>query len=80
MSWFGLALVVMLPGGIVAQDAPVPLSVVAEETRASWRNQDATGLVARSPQLVIQLPSAPAAAWLASVATRMPAMMGCGRR
>jgi len=58
MRWSGLALVMMLPGGLVAQDAPVPLSVVAEETRASWRSQDARGLVARSPQLVIQLPGA----------------------
>lgn len=41
-----------------AQQAVEPLRRVAEETRASWQRQDAAGLVAFSPQLVILLPGA----------------------
>ena len=45
------------PGALLAQGAR-PLRMVAEVTRAQWQGQDAAGLVARSPQLVIQLPGA----------------------
>jgi hypothetical protein len=53
-----ISLLVLVPGLAPAQQAPQPLRVVAEETRTSWLRQDASGLVARSPQLVIQLPGA----------------------
>ena len=58
MRWFVVALALVMPGRIDAQEPEVSLQIVAEETRVSWRQQDARGLVARSPQLVIQLPGA----------------------
>jgi hypothetical protein len=58
MRWLVLALAVVLPPGVAAQQARLPLRQVAEETRASWERQDSRKLVARSPQLVIQLPGA----------------------
>ena len=57
MKWPVIALLLLVPGLAPAQEVQ-PLRAVAEETRASWLRQDAAGLVARSPQLVIQLPGA----------------------
>ena len=47
-----------LPALAVGQEGRPLLQTVAEETRAQWQRQDAVGLVARSPQLLIQLPGA----------------------
>ena len=58
MKWFFLAVGCLLPAGATAQQNRVPLRDIAEGTRASWQRQDAHALVARSPQLVIQLPGA----------------------
>jgi hypothetical protein len=58
MRWVILALAAFLPGEIRAQQAQLQLQAVAEQTRVSWQRQDAEGLVARSPQLLIQLPGA----------------------
>ena len=58
MKWLVLVLGCALAPAIQAQQVRVPLRDVAEGTRVSWRHQDAQGLVARSPQLVIQLPGA----------------------
>ena len=57
MKWLIIALVFLVPGPAPAQEVQ-PLRAVAEETRTYWLGQDAAGLVARSPQLVIQLPGA----------------------
>jgi hypothetical protein len=53
-----LGLWLVLPSAAEAQQDRPPLRVVAEETRALWQRQDAAGLVAGTPQLVIQLPGA----------------------
>lgn len=58
MRWVVLALAVFLPGEVGAQQVQMQLQDVAEQTRVSWQQQDAEGLVARSPQLLIQLPGA----------------------
>jgi hypothetical protein len=58
MRWLVLALVALLPDESAAQAVQRSLREVAEETRASWERQDTRELVARSPQLVIQLPGA----------------------
>lgn len=58
MRWLVPALGLLLSGQLQAQQGRLPLREVAEETRAQWQQQDAIGLVARSPQLVIQLPGA----------------------
>ena len=57
MKW-GVMILLGLAPVASAQQAPLPLRDVAEETRASWQRQDAAGLVAKSPQLIIQLPGA----------------------
>ena len=56
-SWL-ILLLGLAPLRLGAQQAPLPLRQVAEETRASWQRQDAAGLVEKSPQLIIQLPGA----------------------
>ncbi len=58
MRWTLAVLALALPGMALAQEDRVPLQVVAEETRGFWQRQDAAGIVARSSQLVIQLPGA----------------------
>jgi hypothetical protein len=47
-----------LAGAASAQQPIRPLPEVAEGTRVLWHRQDAAGLVARSPHLLIQLPGA----------------------
>jgi hypothetical protein len=54
LSLMGLLFPVTLAG----QQPVAALRDVAEGTRALWHRQDAGGLVAHSPQLVIQLPGA----------------------
>ena len=56
-SWV-IVLLGLAPLRLGAQQAPLPLRQVAEETRASWQRQDAAALVEKSPQLIIQLPGA----------------------
>ena len=58
MKWSVIVLLMLAPVRGGAQQGESPLRQVAEETRASWERQDAQGLVARSPQLIIQLPGA----------------------
>ena len=58
MKWLVITCVLLAPGLAQGQQAPEPLRDIAEVTRASWQRQDATALVAQSPQLVIQLPGA----------------------
>lgn len=58
MRWLLSALCLLLPAQLQAQQGRLPLRDVAEETRTLWQRQDARGLVARSPQLLIQLPGA----------------------
>jgi hypothetical protein len=65
MNRFTLILFLVLPGlaqGQQLQQQPppprIPLREVAETARNQWQRQDAPGLVARSPQLIIQLPGA----------------------
>jgi hypothetical protein len=53
-----LALLCLVPVAAEAQLPRVSLREVAEGTRTSWHRQDANGLVAGSPQLMIQLPGA----------------------
>jgi hypothetical protein len=49
----------LIPAAMEAQQPPrQPLREVAEASRAAWQRQDAAGLVAGSPQLIIQLPDA----------------------
>ena len=57
MKWRVL-LCLLLPTSLAAQQDRISLRRVAEETRALWQRQDAAGVVARSPQLLIQLPGA----------------------
>lgn len=58
MKWLVVVLLFLAPRLAEGQQIPQPLREIAEETRASWQRQDAAGLVALSPQLVIQLPGA----------------------
>ena len=58
MKWWVLALAGLVTTELHAQQARLPLRDVAEQARASWERQDTRELVARSPQLVIQLPGA----------------------
>ena len=54
--WLLLPLFLGIPRLLSGQQ--VSLARVAEETRRLWLRQDASALVAHSPQLVIQLPGA----------------------